>query len=54
MSRNVGYGYVRNQAGDDVDYVMFGAYELEVAAERVPCEVFMDSLYDPRTERIKG
>ena len=54
MERNIGYGYVRNGAGVGRDYVMSGAYELEVATERVPCEVFMEPLYDPKMERIKG
>ncbi len=54
VARNIGYGYVRNGAGIDRDYVMSGEYELEVATERVPCEVHMDPLYDPAMERIKA
>ncbi len=54
FTRNIGYGYVRNGAGIDRDYVMSGEYELEVATERVPCEVHMDPLYDPAMERIKA
>lgn len=33
---------------------MSGEYELEVASERVPCEVHMDPLYDAAMERIKA
>ncbi|MDH5557257.1 MAG: aminomethyltransferase family protein, partial [Alphaproteobacteria bacterium] len=51
---NIGYGYVRNKAGVDRDYVLSGKYELEVATQRIPCEVFMDPLYDPKMERIKS
>ncbi len=54
VARNIGYGYVRNKAGVDRDYVLSGAYELEVATERVPCEVSLEPLYDPKSERIKG
>jgi 4-methylaminobutanoate oxidase (formaldehyde-forming) len=54
LETNIGYGYVRDNAGVDRDYVLSGSYELEVATERVPCEVFMDPLYDPGMERIKA
>ncbi len=54
VERNIGYGYVRDRAGVDADHVMAGAYELEVATERVPCEVFMAPLYDSKLERIKS
>ena len=54
VEANIGYGYVRNGTGVDRDHVMSGEYELEVATQRVPCEVFMAPLYDPRMERIKS
>jgi 4-methylaminobutanoate oxidase (formaldehyde-forming) len=54
LETNIGYGYVRNKAGVDRDYILSGDYELEVATERVPCEVFMDPLYDRKMERIKA
>ncbi len=54
VARSIGYGYVRNMAGVDRDYVLSGTYELEVATERVPCEVFLEPLYDPRMARVKG
>jgi len=54
LETNIGYGYVRNEAGVDRDYVMSGTYELEVATERVPCEVFLEPLYDPKMTRIKA
>jgi hypothetical protein len=31
-----------------------GTYELEVATERVPCEVTLRPLYDPAMARIKA
>ena len=47
-------GYIRNTAGVDADYVMSGAYELDVATVRVPCTVSLTPLYDPKMERVKG
>jgi len=54
VQKNIGYGYVRNEGGVDRDYVMSGTYELEVATERVPCEVFVEPLYDPKMERVRA
>ncbi len=54
LDTNIGYGYVRNKVGVDRDYVLSGEYELEVATERVPCDVSMDPLYDPGMERVKA
>ena len=51
---NIGYGYVRDEAGVDADMVLAGRYELEVATERVPAEVFLRPLYDPDMSRVKA
>ncbi len=55
VGRSIGYGYVRD-AGNGVDRarVAQGRYELEVAAERVPADVFLEPLYDPANARIKA
>ena len=53
VGRSIGYGYVRDPAGVDRDHVLAGRYELEVAGERVPAEVFLDPLYDPKGERVR-
>ncbi|MGH6736725.1 MAG: GcvT family protein [Methyloceanibacter sp.] len=54
VGRSIGYGYVRDpEHGVDRDKVLSGRYELEVATERVPAEVFLDPLYDPTMSRIK-
>jgi len=53
VGKPIGYGYVRNPAGVDRDYVLSGTYELEVATERVPATVHMGPLYDPRMDRVK-
>ena len=54
IGRSIGMGYVRNPDGLDRDYVLGGRYELEVASERVPCEVTLEPLYDPAMKRVKG
>lgn len=54
VGRSIGYGYVRDpENGVDRETVLSGKYELEVATERVPAEVFLDPLYDPANIRIK-
>jgi sarcosine dehydrogenase len=55
VRRSIGYGYVRDpENGVDRDYVLSGRYELEVARERVPAEVFLGPLFDPETARIRA
>ena len=53
VAKNIGYGYVRNPDGVPTDWLMSGRYELEVATERVPAQVHLAPLYDPKMERIK-
>ncbi len=54
VNKSIGYGYIRDADGVDADYVTSGSYELEVATERVPCDVTLQPLYDPKMERIKA
>ena len=54
VGRSIGYGYVRDPAGVDRDYVLAGSYELEVAGERVPAQVFLGPLYDPKALRVRA
>jgi 4-methylaminobutanoate oxidase (formaldehyde-forming) len=54
VGMNIGYGYVRNSGGVSTEYLESGAYELEVATRRVPCELRLGPLYDPKMERVKG
>ncbi|MCX5495034.1 FAD-dependent oxidoreductase [Kaistia dalseonensis] len=54
VEKPIGYGYVRNPAGVDRDYVLTGAYELEIAGERYPAEVHLDALYDPQGSKIRA
>ncbi len=53
VERNIGYGYVRHAEGVDRAFLQHGVYELEVAAERLPCEIHFGSLYDPGMKKIK-
>ncbi|MFO1069106.1 MAG: FAD-dependent oxidoreductase [Geminicoccaceae bacterium] len=54
VGANLGYGYVRDAEGVDAAYVMAGGYELEVAGERVPAEVFLEPRYDPKSSRVRS
>ncbi len=54
VNKSIGYGYIRDADGVDADYVTSGSYELEVATERVSCDVTLQPLYDPKMERIKA
>jgi 4-methylaminobutanoate oxidase (formaldehyde-forming) len=55
LGRSIGYGYVRDpESGVDAEKVLSGSYELEVATERVPAEVFLKSLHDPGMTRVRA
>jgi 4-methylaminobutanoate oxidase (formaldehyde-forming) len=54
VGRSIGMGYIRHPEGVSRDYVLTGDYELEVATKRVPAEVTLAPLYDPKSVRIKG
>ncbi|WP_054303914.1 FAD-dependent oxidoreductase [Gemmobacter sp. LW-1] len=54
LGRSIGMGYVRNPEGVSADYVLSGRYELEVATIRVPAEVSLAPLYDPKMARVKA
>ncbi|SDF49610.1 4-methylaminobutanoate oxidase (formaldehyde-forming) [Limimonas halophila] len=50
----IGFGYVHNDAGVDLEYLRAGTYELEVAMDRVPCTLHTRPLYDPEFARVKS
>lgn len=54
IGKSIGLGYVRGAPGLTRDEVLAGEYELEVATERVPCQVTLSPLYDPRHMRLKA
>ncbi len=53
LGRPIGMGYVRNAQGVDADYVMSGAYELDVAGDRIAARVSLASFYDPDGARVR-
>ena len=53
LGRAVGLGYVNHPDGVDPDFVKSGAYEIEVACERVPATASLRPLYDPAAERVR-
>jgi sarcosine dehydrogenase len=53
IGKPIGLGYVRRPEGLDEAFVRSGAYELEVAGQRVPATVQLEPLLDPKMERIK-
>lgn len=53
VEKNIGYGYVRHAEGVDTEYLKSGKYELEIACERVPCDIHFGALYDPAMDRVK-
>ena len=54
IGKPIGMGYVRNAEGVNRDYLLAGEYSLEVASERVPCELHLAPLYDAGMVRVKA
>ncbi len=54
LETNIGLGYVRDRRGVDREYLQAGSYELEVAGERVACELHLEPLYDPKMCKPKN
>jgi 4-methylaminobutanoate oxidase (formaldehyde-forming) len=50
----VGLGYVETRPGNDNETLLAGSYEVEVACERVPAQVSLTPLYDPKNSRIRA
>lgn len=46
IGKNIAYGYVRHEAGVDRSFLESGSYELEIACERVPCQIRFGSLFE--------
>jgi sarcosine dehydrogenase len=53
IGKPIGYGYLRNGEGVNEDWARAGSYELVVAQERVKATLHLESLYDPKNERVK-
>jgi glycine cleavage system aminomethyltransferase T len=54
IGKNIGYGYVRNADGVSDDFLAYGDYELVVAMDRTPAKIWLEPMYDPKSERVKG
>ncbi|MCA3511137.1 MAG: hypothetical protein IOC80_10120 [Rhodobacter sp.] len=53
LGRLIGYGCVRKADGVTEDWMKSGRYTLEVASERVPCQIHAAALYDPSDLRVR-
>jgi 4-methylaminobutanoate oxidase (formaldehyde-forming) len=53
VQKNIGYGYVRFEQGVDDEFLTSGTYELEVATTRLQCTLQLNTLYDPKNQRVK-
>ena len=53
VSKPIGMGYVRAEMVNEA-FLTSGSYELEVASERMPAQLHLGPLYDPKGERVKG
>jgi 4-methylaminobutanoate oxidase (formaldehyde-forming) len=51
--RCLAMGYLNNTGGVAKDWLDAGAFEIEVATERIPATASLRSFYDPRNERVK-
>ncbi len=54
VNKSIGYGYIRNNKGVNIDYLTSGSYELEVASKRVKCKLHLCPLYDPKMLKVKS
>ncbi len=54
IGKEIGLGYVRNDAGVTDDWLRAGSYELEVRTRRVPAMPHTRALYDPKGLRIRS
>ena len=54
VGKPIGFGYVRNPAGVDEDYLQAGDYELVVAKEVVKARIHLQALHDSPGARIKS
>jgi 4-methylaminobutanoate oxidase (formaldehyde-forming) len=54
VERSLGLGYVKHDAGVTKDWIESGKWEIELAWQRYPAKVQLQSFYDPKGERMKG
>jgi 4-methylaminobutanoate oxidase (formaldehyde-forming) len=54
VGHSIGFGYVRNAAGVDADWLAAGRYDLVIAGAETPARIALRPLYDPDGFRVKG
>jgi 4-methylaminobutanoate oxidase (formaldehyde-forming) len=54
VGRAIGYGYIRHADGVDSAFMQAGEYTLDVASMRVPAQLHLEPLYDPKSLKIKA
>lgn len=54
INASLGMGYVKNDAGVTKEWIEAGKWEVEIAWQRYPAKVQLQSFYDPKGERIKA
>jgi len=54
VGKNIGYGYVREADGVSDEFLASGNYELVVAMDRTPARIWLEPMYDPKGEPVKG
>lgn len=54
VGRSVGLGYLRGDFVHDRQAILDASYELEVRMQRVPAEVHLGPLYDPKGLRVRS
>ena len=54
LGRSVGMGYVVCEDGVSADYVLSGAYEVEIANARFAAAVYVKAPYDPTGARVRN
>jgi 4-methylaminobutanoate oxidase (formaldehyde-forming) len=53
VNASLGMGYVKHADGVTKDWLQTGKWEVEIAWQRYPAHVQLQSFYDPKGERIK-
>ena len=53
IGKNIGYGYVRNPDGVSDDFLARGEFELVVAMDPTPAKLWLEPMYDPKSQRVK-
>jgi glycine cleavage system aminomethyltransferase T/glycine/D-amino acid oxidase-like deaminating enzyme len=54
INASLGLGYVKNEDGVTKEWIEAGKWEVEIAWQRYPANVQLQSFYDPKGERIKA